>query len=313
MAFNRGGQAAEQAAKDAQKSFSRISYFKLDEGDSITVRLLDDSLDWIWTKQHSFISTKDAPKGHKGKWPTTMGATCRRDECIGAEDCYICDNVLKPNGKRENPSLRLWARAVVRKEVKGTQAMVEEGLIPSNKVGRVVGHMDEEEDVEETDREGNATGKTVRQKRMILINMGMKNFFSGLQAYYDVNGTVLDRDFRITRKGQGLESEYRSIACDPYPDHDLSTDEELRAKYEAFAAKQGLSVDDVEKSILEKGSEEFYAKFFDPDAKVPARDSDSSASEDESDEDEVEQDSSRPSEDKLSAIRDRIRNGGKKN
>lgn len=318
MAFNRGGQAAEQAAKDAQKTFSRVEFFKLDDGGTTTLRLLDDSPDWIWTKQHSFVPTKGAPADAKGSWPGSMSATCRKDECIGSDTCYICDHMVDDKDKPRSPSLRLWARAVVREEVRGTKEMVDEGVIPASKLNKVVGHMDAEHDVEETDREGKATGNKIRQKKMILINMGMKNFFSGLQGYHDANGTVLDRDFRITRKGKGLDSEYRIISCDPYPDHDLFEDKDLREKYEVHAAKQSLSVDDVEKSILERGSDEYYAKFFDegrqaPRSKARTKDADEGpAGESAISDDEGTSSEPAVSQERLAAMRERIREGGKK-
>lgn len=327
MAFKRGGQAAEKAAKDAQKNFSRITYFKLDDGDRMTVRLLDDSPEWIYTKQHSFVDTKGAPEDVTGKdrdsWPVKMGATCRKDECIGADTCYICDQMTNAKGKPITPATRLWARAVVREEVIGTEKMADDGLITPRMVGRVVGHMDAEHDVEETDHEGKATGNKIRQKKIVLINMGIKNFFGSLQAYFDSYQTVLDRDYRITRSGTGLDSEYRITACDKDPEHDLDANENLRAKYESFAKAQGLSVEDVEKMILDKGSEEFYARFFDPTVKAPPRkkkdeaDDKSAAKAAEPRKDDEDRGGSyasyaEPDEAELAVMRDRVRTGGRK-
>lgn len=327
MAFQRGGQAAEQASKAGRKSFSRVEYFSLGDGEKAIIRLLDDSPEWLFAKQHNYVPTKDEPEdwggdktgSDKPKWPTSMSATCRKDPGIGADTCYICDNMTNDKGKAMWPATRLWVRAVLREEVRGTQAMADAGRIDESDIGRIVGYRDLEHDVEETDADGNLTGKTVRRKRIVLINQGVKNFFGALQGYYDMNGTVLDRDYQVVRKGEGKETEYRIMARDPLKDFDLFKDKELRAKYEGFAAEVGLSVDDVEKMVAEKGSEEFYARFFDPTAKVPPRTS--SKTEDLDDHpgglDEFkprgdDEGSSTSTEEKLAEMRRRMRESGRK-
>jgi len=93
----------------------------------------------------------------------------------------------------------------------------------------------------------------------------MSNFFGALQGYYDVNGTVLDRDFYVTRKGVGKDTEYSIIARDPLHNEDGSVfdlrDPEVRAPYE--------NVLDLEAEIVAQASDDHYAKYFDPTKPIP--------------------------------------------
>lgn len=321
MGLNRGGAAAEKATASKGK-FLKTEYLNIKNGETITVRLLDDSDRWIWVKQHSFVDTKAAPADasdeERKNWPTKMGATCRRDKAFDYEGCYICDEVRDPKtGKPVFPSVRLWARAVVREEVRGTQEMADEGLIKPTKVGKVVGYVDAEVEVDETDKDGNATGNKVWIPRIILVNQGMKNFFSQLQGYYEGYDTVLDRDYRITRKGEGTDTTYQIVGCDPMEDHDL-TDPKLKAVYEEYAAKVGLSEDDVEKMISERASDDYYARFFDPTQKAPPRKKkDEDKGSDESSEDAPAaaapaEDEPPLNQDALEAMKQRVRGGGRK-
>lgn len=271
MAFRKGAHVAEQEAnrRKAEREAAqgpKIEYFKLSDGGSMVLRFLDDYKEWYVTSQHSFVPTKGAPAGvtddQRAKWPKTMGAICRRDPSFEYDDCFICDHMEKPDGKKYWPSNKLWARAVVREAFRGTQEMADDGLIPQKKVGRVAGYIDAEEEVELTDADGKVTGEKAMRKKVVLINAGMKNFFGALQGFGQIYETVLDRDYSITRKGDGLDTDYSIVSLEPDPTFDL-TDPKIRAEYEAYAKDAGLSIEDLEKLLSERASDEFYAKFFD--------------------------------------------------
>jgi hypothetical protein len=325
MAFRRGAAGAEEENKrrKAEREAAqgpRVEYFKLKDEDRIVLRLLDDYNEWVYVNQHAFVPTKDAPEGssdeQRKKWPAKMGAVCRHDPALDFEDCFICDHMLDDKGKKYWPSQKFWARALVREGFLGTQEMADDGLIPKNKVGRIAGYVDAEEEVEETDADGKATGKKSMRKKIVLINLGMKNFFGKLQGFGDVYGSVLDRDYSIQRKGAGLDTEYSIVALDVDPDFDL-TNEDTRKKYEQYADEAGLSVEKLEQLISDRASDDFYARFFDTTKKVKANNHDDS-SEDADDRPQgapVDQ-QAKPVEsgvnaEKLQAMRDRIRAGGR--
>jgi hypothetical protein len=265
--FRRGGEAAEEAAKQ-RNSGSRNKFFtiKEDRGTAV-IRLIDDGdpkTGWISTYQHSYVPTKgpDASMSDevKAKWPKRSGAVCRHDNAFKEmyKDCYICDNMQKEDGKKYSPSIRLWARAVLREAVIGTQEHVDAGLIKQHMVGEVVGY----DDVMVQDAD---TGEM--RPDVAILNFSMNNFFGALNGYYAINRTVLDRDFHVTRKGTGTDTEYVIVARDPMYNEDGSKfdlrDPETRAKYE--------NIVDLEEVVAAQASDEHYARYFDPTKPIPDR------------------------------------------
>lgn len=285
--FAKGGNKAREAQKNAFPAFKRTNYLTLKDGESTILRLIDDADDWIFVNQHGFIPTKGAPKDakaeSKAKWPASMNAVCRYTKNEGdyvfpelAETgCFICDHMTNAEtGKKLYPSVKLWARAIQRDEIKGTDAMVGTGpgTIRQNQVGRVVGFRDHEVEVQEVDGEGKATGKTFKEPKVIVLNQGMKNFFGALQAYADAYGTALDRDYKVTRRGNGLKTEYDIVAMDAIQGYSLE-DPEIRTPY--------LKIVDLEKVITEQASDDHYARFFDTTKEAPSRASESKDEDDE--------------------------------
>jgi hypothetical protein len=285
MAFRKGAAGAEEetkrrkAERDAAQG-PRVEYFKLRDEDRIVLRMLDDYTEWIYVNQHGFVPTKDAPQDsseeQKKKWPAKMGAVCRHDPAFDFADCFICDQMLNDKNKKYWPTQKFWARALVREGFIGTQEMADQGLIPKNKIGRIAGYVDAEEEVDETDGEGKPTGKKVMRKKFVVINLGMLNFFGHLQGFGEVYGTVLDRDYSIQRKGTDLDTKYSIVALDVDPDFDL-TNEATREQYEKYAKDAGIGLDDLEKLISKRASDEFYARFFDTTKTVKANEDGGSA------------------------------------
>lgn len=268
--FGRGGAKAKEAADKAQARAPRTNYFSLKDGESAIIRLIDDGDEtgWIYVKQHEYVPVqKDAPEDYQGEWPKRTGAICRHDEAFAGmySDCWICDEMTREDtGKPYRPALRLWARAVMREAVKGTQEMVDEGKIPATKIGKRVAIKDKMIDVAEMDSKGEATGKTVEQFDVQVLNFGMKNFFGYLQGFYDVYGTVLDRDYVIKREGSGTDTEYSIVPLPEIKNGEggiyTLEDAEVRAKY--------LDIVDLEEIIARRASDDHYARYFDPNKEV---------------------------------------------
>jgi hypothetical protein len=280
MALRRGAKGAEEEAKKAKISFGRVEYFKLTDGDTITVRLIDGPDDWVYTNQHSFVPTKGAPpdadEATKKKWPQRMGAVCRRDEAFKDKyiDCCICDEMTNPNNKsgKYTAPVRLWGRMVIREAVTGTAAMVQEGLIDESKVGKVVGYRDEMVDEAETDKDGKETGKVIRRPKIVVANLSLDNFFGILEGFaeaYADEGGILNRDIVITRKGTDTDTTYQLTPKSPTPGFDLA-DPKTKQQYEEFAAQAHLSVEDLERLIEDLASDDFYARYFDVTKPFPA-------------------------------------------
>lgn len=268
-ALRRGGDSAQEAADAAGGGkFARVNYFSLDENKSGVYRFLTDSPDWYYVKQHPSVPTKNKPNDFKGNWPQSMPAVCRHDEAFTGlyDDCYICDTpVMSPHDptKALKPAIRVWALAVEREPV------VEEGVVK--------GYRTVMEEVPARNEKGEPIeGKTIKQMKIVVVNMGMKNFFSGLQGIYGLFNSVCSRDMMIRRTGTGIATDYQIIPLDEIPTlkgpiikvdpqtqvrTEIAPATEAWGKFEDAVKAQNI---DLAKLIADRASDEYYARFFDP-------------------------------------------------
>jgi hypothetical protein len=111
------------------------------------------------------------------------------------------------------------------------------------------------------------TNVVTMHPEVVVLNFSTNNFFGALQGYYDVFKTVLDRDFHVTRKGTGKDTDYSIIARDPIRNADGSVydlrNPETRAKYEGLV--------DLGELITAQASDDHYARYFDPTVPIPPR------------------------------------------
>lgn len=69
--------------------------------------------------------------------------------------------------------------------------------------------------------------KTYKQRVFGIIQQG-NNFWRPLLGYHNNYGTICDRDYIIEREGDGLDTQYTIVPCDPVPElTDLSVVQEL--------------------------------------------------------------------------------------
>lgn len=236
-----------------QGSFSgNTKFFSIGDGESEVVRFLTDFDAWPSFLQHQNIPTRAKPADFKGDgWPSNMPAPCRKDpQFEGAyEDCYICDVLSHQIDKYKKPGQRYWALGVLREAVKED--------------GKIVGYKDKTVTYTKKNEDG-SDGEEVVAKDIVVFNMGWKNFFATLDGYGSMNGTVLDRDYTIVRKGEKLETTYTIMPMDRIPGFDLRDDETI-AKYLPNAAQiggQAASDERIGEIIGERASDDYYQLFF---------------------------------------------------
>lgn len=296
--FTSGGQTAEEFVKTEKEARAaargRAGYFSLkDDGDNMIIRFVFDSepdpanpeSGWISTKQHMLIKTKSAPsdKPKDANWPEKASAICRRTP-LGANKtpafptCYI-DGLTNDRGWKETPRVHLWAGAVVREQVVGTEEMAAEGRIHPSQVGKKI-TIDKMELVDEVDKSGTATGRKVWKRKYIIVNMRLDNFFSSLVSFAKFYETALDRDYRIERKGkQGEKSTYVATPLDPFDvtveragqpvqiRYDLR-EPEVAAIYAEEAKAAGVDRQSLLKRVSMMVSDAWYNFYFDPRAEA---------------------------------------------
>jgi hypothetical protein len=265
--LRKGGEAAAEASKQAAFSRgNRLHSLVLADKESILVRYVTDYSDWIYTAQHNVVPTKSAPLGDDGKpvpnWPKAMTAVCRYDEIFKESgyysDCYICDAKIQSQyGKAIGNAVRIWALAIVREEVIGDGS---EALGGPEMKGKRVGTTDKMVEVKVVDKEGKETGETVWQREYVLVNFAYSNYFSGLAACYSEFNTCCDRDYKIKRVGDDKDTTYVHIALDATPNLKPGT-EKWQTKYLDDLKERDI---DLEAIVLDKATDEYYARFFDP-------------------------------------------------
>lgn len=252
--FDRGGETASKAA--ARPSFKRINFFSLKDGETEVLRMIDDFPEWISVACHEYIPTKGAPADlkdeAKDKWPKSWFAVCRAAKNSDGElvfpehegQCFICDEMRDEKGKRYPAKSRVFARAVRREKVMN---------------GQRTGYRDATVTLKDAD------GNETRQKDVIVLRLYWGFVFAPLRTAYENIGTVVDRDFKITRKGSGMDTDYDIWPEDPVrrKNGDVFTlaDPEVREEY----TKQV----DLDQVVCDLASDEHYAKFFDTTKEIP--------------------------------------------
>ena len=302
--FRTGVEEAEKAA--ARRSFIRTDYLKIEDGSHAIVRMLTDHDRLITVLQHNNPPTREKAADYTGKWPQSMPAVCRNDKAFAEmyHDCFLCNRFAETGDKRQyKPAVRSWALAVLRKK-----KMVD---------GRFIGF-------EDATKEITVDEKKVTIPQLVTVNYAWGNFWDGFTALTQMNGTWLDRELHITRKGKELDSSY-SIA--PYDRVgvdgmgkfegdalDMRNYEHARIYVDALGldSKQfDNSADPFFQALMtlvsERATDEFYARFFDtrvaqPTSSVVPEDAHEKVVNDE------------PSEEELAALMGRVQDnpGGEK-
>lgn len=269
-----GGRAGAQIVEEetafapSGRKYAYISSVLKKKDDSVIIRFMDDvemppeeRNFWITLATHDYVPTKEAAKDGKKR---TMTAVCRTQRHLGDEheSCYICDNITKPDKKGvERPwpkSGTTFARAIHREKVKITQADVEAGTAPPEALGKWA-MRDKLVEVDELNEDGKPTGRKVMRPEIFLVQQKWSNFFDPISIMaQEYDDTVLDRDFKITRTGEGLETDYTPAPLNPTPNFDLS-DPATRKPYDDV-----LTWDDLIEFIDNLHSDQYYGRFFDP-------------------------------------------------
>jgi hypothetical protein len=317
--FVRGGDAAAEAAAAAMSSSGgKIHYFNIDKpGDSEFVRFITDQPNFGHAKQHMGVKTKNKPEDwpKDAKWPESMPATCRYDDVFQGyfPDCYVCDNpdeFINQWGRKNKGTVRDWAVAVLREEVR------ENGVVK--------GYRDKKRKftVKENDKEVEK-----EEIALVMVNQAHGNFFSPLNGFYGVYQTVTDRDYKITKVNEGKDTDFNIVPLDPIetPEGRFAGPKLVRRengvveevapahpawndRYVKACQEQGY---DINKVLVERASDDYWAKFIDPRKKAPAFNKGDGASEGGAPAEQQEQAPANDvdSSEKLNAMRDRVRRG----
>jgi hypothetical protein len=317
--FREDGDEAEEAAKKEGGGggrWDRIRYFRLeDDGDKDYLRFLTEKKKQKYVLMHQGVVTKELPAELKEKfknWPGALPAVCRKDKILQPyfpNGCYICDSGMKNSfGDPNTPKIKVWALAVRREPIIGTEAMTRplitaeqvgqpiigtqemadlgfikaehvgqaimateamaKPLIRPEHVGRRVGFKDKTVTLTRKDPSDPEGKKTIQvtEPDIVVVNQSSFNFFTALNALHEINDTLCDRDYMITRKGEKKSSKvkYLPAPMDPVPGVEPGT--EVWDYYLQCVKNQEY---DLNKIIFNMANDRYYGRFIDPNIPFP--------------------------------------------
>lgn len=270
--FRTGAEEAKAASKGA--SFARTEFLTLKDGEFAYIRLLTEGERIITVNQHQMVKTKGKPVGMEGNWPEKMSAICRYDVAFSGvfPNCFICDQGLEVNpktGKPKSPGARNWMLACVRDPV---FIEVERG---GKTIQVIDGYRNKKREVAVVGTDGKPTGENIWEPEVVVLNYGHKNFTSSLLGFGAHYGTLLDRDYKVTREGEGTDTIYHIVPMDPIEVDVLDEAGEPTGETEIldlrepkFMQRYGFEDEDAAFAALceiveERASDGYYARFFD--------------------------------------------------
>lgn len=283
MAFARGAVAGEKKAKESNFApRENMPLFRLKEdGEEAVVRFVHDGHEWFIADTHSFVSSKIKKDGKQ----LMMNSICRKDDGVDADECYICDllHTVTPNPKTKDAKSpknrgkyfagsRYYVPVLIMEPVEGTQEMIDAGEIPAealvrgemqSTVGRVIRYEPHYVEADEFDVDGNATGKKIQKPDVQLWITTYDQAMGSVTGDWEINGTVLDRNYRIKRVGTGLETDYKVNAMQPTGWLDDATGDITGFDLRDDALRMQFDILKVEDYLVNLGSEEYYARVFD--------------------------------------------------
>lgn len=253
MTFRSGWAAVQEAAERiAEKRGSlrdrMITWNKEGEdGNTHIIRLLDEGP--IVVGIHSQIECKD------GRARTFTCAT----ELDENRACYICENMTRETS--DGSVIPVEPRVVGLGMVALRQEVREDG--ETRIVDVPVDVKIDPTDLDLVERL-ESLGVTVAGDKALgvpdigIVRQSVGNFWGSFNAYYARYGSATDRDYTVTRTGEGYDTTYLAVANDP--DEALQDPDDLARHYEASRLLRTSVIEYLERM----GSEERYERYLIP-------------------------------------------------
>lgn len=197
MPFRKGIDKVNEVAQRSGFTGGKNRFINWGPDETKAIRFLTEGDEIVLTSLHEFITTHDGGKN---------SFVCRREI---DQDCELCASVGKP---RE----LAMAVAIWREKSKD-------------------GAFKTKTEVVEVEEDGKTVTKVVPY--VGIMRQAPKNFWGWFYEAYDRSGTLLDRDYSITRRGKKMETTYSAFAEDKL-EMDLSKFEEYKPDLEEFLTWQ---------------------------------------------------------------------------
>jgi hypothetical protein len=216
MSFRKGLEAVQESidrSNNRPQRGSKKNFFKWENGESKYIRFLTEGDEIILTYFHEMILAHDGSK---------RSFVCRQEV---DSPCELCDR----GEKRRELGLGVAVAREEGKDENGKDSIVDVTM-----------------EVEVEDENGNKSLKTVPW--VGILQQAPRNFWSAFWAIYDKSGTLKSRDYEVTRRGGGMETQYQ-----PFWDLDVEIPN-IDTRYAKF-------LPDVEGMLEFMSGQEYYDKW----------------------------------------------------
>ncbi|QZE10506.1 ssDNA binding protein [Mycobacterium phage ScoobyDoobyDoo] len=219
--------AIAESSKGGGGFSGRLGYFNLKPDESIALRFLTDVDDILTVDFYEFIQDNKGKSQNFVVRPDLLDDPNAEDYVLtygGMQKDYGSTDLTEPT-----PKTRTVALAVVQREV----------VTENDKGRKVVTYEDEWVDIE-------TKNGTFEGRQFIVVKQAYKNFWSPLVGFYDENGTLCDRIYKIKRNGKGTDTSYSFMEkqIDPEWNHDGSSYKELHERYGYGTDKSSVPEDE---------------------------------------------------------------------
>ncbi|QGJ94938.1 ssDNA-binding protein [Gordonia phage RedWattleHog] len=228
--------AGERKAAQGGGDFLPMVYWKDDksgEGKQYKkiVRFLTD--DVITAKIYGFVKGGPEGKGRDFIDPASLVDDDGKplfEELAGERDYFRENNIKLPTYKGDLKD----AKDIAQEQTLGLVVLREEYTVREDRNGREVAVVKMRDLIEKREYETKDGEKKTDEGQVIgVVKQGYKNFWSTLAGYYNRYGTICDRDYEITRKGNGTDTTYSIIRLDKDEDMpDVVDGESAMAHYQ---------------------------------------------------------------------------------
>lgn len=266
--FRTGAEAAKVVQTGS--SFMRLPYFSLKDGERKFVQFITDCDEWHTVDTHAMVPTKAQPAGWTSKWPATVQPVCRltkmEDGLPLFPDCYVCSDIPDPrdSSKPFKRATRTWSLGVIVEEVFGDGS---DKLGGPSRLGKRFGFR--MKTVESTTPEG----EKVNVPDIQVFTFAWGNFYAAIDGAASINdGTITNLIFAIQRSGTGTDTKYVPSSVGVQT---RNFNEEKYLKMCGIELKDGKKIYpphmDIPKMIMDRASDDYFARFIDPTKTVEVK------------------------------------------
>lgn len=212
MGFQKGIEKVNESAQRSGFTGGERRFFNWESGETKVIRFLTEGDEIVLTKLHEYIPCEDGKK---------RSFVCRREV---DEVCELCSNPDTAKTRELAFAAAVW-RVEKKKEDGTTTFATKTQTVEREEDGKIVSKV---------------------EPWVGIMRQAPKNFWGWFYEAYDKSGTLLDRDFSITRRGKDKQTTYQ-----PYPEDKQELD---LSKFDAFKP-------DLEEFLTWQASKEYYDKF----------------------------------------------------